>query len=88
MTKEVQRSESEASKHAGRPAHSSFSTLHSSFQHYTFVDYATQGYIAFVGLIILLLHSREYRSGRSCCWRTPSASFWFTFSFSSTPGTR
>ena len=57
MTKEVQRSESEASKHAGRPAHSSFSTFRSSFQRYTFVDYATQGYIALVGLIILLLHS-------------------------------
>ena len=57
MTKEVQRSESEASKHTGRPANSSFSTCHSSFQRYTFVDYATQGYIALVGLIILLLHS-------------------------------
>ena len=57
MTKEVQRPEPEASKHAGRPAYSSFSTCHSSFQRYTFVDYATQGYIALVGLIILLLHS-------------------------------
>jgi hypothetical protein len=57
MTKEVQRSESEASKHAGRPAHASFSTFHCSFQRYTFVDYATQVYIALVGLIILLLYS-------------------------------
>jgi membrane-associated phospholipid phosphatase len=57
MTKEVQCSESEASKHTGRPAQSSFSILRSSFQRYTFADYATQGYIALVGLIILLLHS-------------------------------
>ena len=57
MTKHVQCSESEASKHAGRPAQSSFSTFRSSFQRYTFVDYATQAYIAVVGLIILLLHS-------------------------------
>ena len=57
MTKDVQCSESEASKHAGRLAKSSFSTFHASFRRYTFVDYAAQGYIVLVGLIILLLHS-------------------------------
>jgi membrane-associated phospholipid phosphatase len=57
MTKQVQCSKSEASKHADGLAQSSFSILRSSFQHYTFVDYATQGYIALVGLIIVLLHS-------------------------------
>ena len=30
--------------------------LRSSFQHYTFVDYATQGYLALVGLIVVCLH--------------------------------
>jgi membrane-associated phospholipid phosphatase len=45
MTKEVQHPESESSKHAGRPAPSSFATFHSALQRYTFVDYATQGYI-------------------------------------------
>jgi membrane-associated phospholipid phosphatase len=57
MTKQVPCSASEASKLAGKPAQFSFSNFHSSFQRYTFVDYATQGYIALVGLIILLLHS-------------------------------
>ena len=56
MTKVVQGSGSKAAKDAGRRARSSFSTLHPSFQRYTFVDYATQGYIALVGLIIVLLH--------------------------------
>lgn len=57
MTKQIQCSEIADSKHAGRLAQSSFSTFRSSFERYAFVDYVTQGYIAVVGLIILLLHS-------------------------------
>ena len=56
MTDEVPCSESEAAKHNWRLGHSSFATLRFSLQRYTFVDYVTQGYIALVGLIILLLH--------------------------------
>jgi membrane-associated phospholipid phosphatase len=36
-----------------------FAIRHSSFQHYTFVDYATQGYLVLVGLIVLCLHGRS-----------------------------
>jgi len=32
------------------------SIIHPSVKHYTFIDYATQGYLALVGLIILCLH--------------------------------
>src|SRR5208283_954202 len=36
-----------------------FAIRHSSFQHYTFVDYATQSYLLLVGLIVLWLHGRS-----------------------------
>ncbi len=57
MTKDIQESEPDASKHTGRLAQFSYSAFHALFQRYTFVDYATQGYMALVGLIILLLHT-------------------------------
>ena len=43
---------------ASRPGvHSSLVIRHSPFQHYNFIDYATQGYIALVGLIVLFANS-------------------------------
>jgi membrane-associated phospholipid phosphatase len=57
MKQNVRYPESDASTHAGRQVESSFPTFHASFQGYTFMDYTTQGYMALVGLIILLMHS-------------------------------
>jgi hypothetical protein len=39
-------------------------------KNYTFVDYATQVYIAFVGLVVLGFHGRTLPPGRGCCWLT------------------
>jgi hypothetical protein len=45
-------------------------------KNYTFVDYATQAYLALVGLLILLFHNATVPAGRGCwalmqpawCW--------------------
>ena len=48
--------------HPGEPAPRPRRNAHSPFQHYTFVDYATQGYLALVGLMVLCLHGRAVPS--------------------------
>jgi len=55
MTEEERKENSEPA----RPAPPSRPGAHSLFRHYTFIDYATQGYMALVGLIILCLHGRS-----------------------------
>ena len=65
MTKENRNPKSD-SPPTGGPAPDSrsdiqtpFTIRHPQFQHYTFVDYATQGYLLLVGLIVLCLHGRS-----------------------------
>ena len=55
MTKEERKQKSECAQ-AGNPAPHSRPEARSLFRHYTFIDYATQGYIALAGLIVLCLH--------------------------------
>jgi membrane-associated phospholipid phosphatase len=58
MRKEEHNPESECSLSRGLTSHSQ-SEARSLFRHYTFVDYATQGYMALVALIVLVLHDRS-----------------------------
>ena len=58
MTEEERKQKSECAQ-AGNPAPHSWPEARSLFRHYTFIDYATQGYMALVGLIILCLHGRS-----------------------------
>ena len=54
---QVECSQSVDSKQAAKSTQSLCSRFQLAFQRYTLMDYATQGYIALVGLIVLLLHS-------------------------------
>jgi membrane-associated phospholipid phosphatase len=60
MTEEERKGESECAP-PGNLAPPSRPEARSPFRHYTFIDYATQGYMALVGLIILCLHGRSVR---------------------------
>jgi membrane-associated phospholipid phosphatase len=58
MTKPERNPKSECPQ-PGFPAPSPRLEGRSPFRHYTFIDYATQGYMALVGLIVLCLHGRS-----------------------------
>ena len=58
MTKKERNRKSECLQPAN-PARHSRSEVRSLFRHYTFIDYATQGYMALVGLVVLCLHGRS-----------------------------
>ncbi|MGA3180795.1 MAG: phosphatase PAP2 family protein [Verrucomicrobiota bacterium] len=57
MTEEERQQKSECEQ-PGNPAPHSRPAARSLFGHYTFIDYATQGYMALVGLIVLCWHGR------------------------------
>jgi membrane-associated phospholipid phosphatase len=58
MTKEERKQKSECAQ-PGNPAPHSRPEASSLFRHYTFIDYATQGYMALVAFIMLSLHGRS-----------------------------
>jgi membrane-associated phospholipid phosphatase len=58
MTKEERKQKSERAQPANAAPHSQ-PLARPLFRHYTFIDYAAQGYMALVGLIILCLHGRS-----------------------------
>jgi membrane-associated phospholipid phosphatase len=58
MTKEERKQKSDCAQ-PGNAAPHSRPEARSPFRHYTFIDYATQGYMALVGLIVLCLHGRS-----------------------------
>jgi len=58
MTNEERKQKSECAQ-PGNPAPHSRTEARSLFGHYTFIDYATQGYMALVGLILLCFHGHS-----------------------------